>query len=118
MRSGADVVKGSQAGNTPQMGDASGVDDGHANVVDQLLLNQECAVVDGVEDFADGQGRGCVLSNETEVFLHLRRGRIFEPKQLKFLDALAETRSFNGPQAMMRIMQQVEVESIARAHRI
>src|SRR5882762_11004413 len=51
---GADVIEVSEAGDFSQMGNSAGVDDRDADVIDQLFLDELLAIVDGVEDFADG----------------------------------------------------------------
>src|ERR1700730_14257075 len=55
---GADLVHLGEAGNFSEMGNSAGVHYGGADVIDELLLNELLAIVDGVEDFADGKRRG------------------------------------------------------------
>ena len=49
---GADVVERGKVGGLFCVGDAAAVDDGHADVVDQLMADEVVGVPDGVEDFA------------------------------------------------------------------
>jgi hypothetical protein len=42
------------------MADAAGAHDGRADVIDELFLDQELAILNHVEDFAHGQWRGRV----------------------------------------------------------
>src|SRR5438105_2047130 len=50
---GAHVVQLRKAGNLPQMRNAARMHNSRANVVDQLLLNQQLTIVDRVEHFSD-----------------------------------------------------------------
>ena len=50
---GADVVEVGQSGDPAQVGEAAGMDDGGADEVDQLLLDQGAGVPDAVEHLAE-----------------------------------------------------------------
>ena len=86
------------------------VHDGHADVVDQLLFDQLRAVVDRVEHFADRDRRRRVLADGAERRLVLRRDRILEPEQAVRLEALAQPRGFDRRQAVVHVVEQVDVE--------
>src|SRR5215467_4388562 len=82
MAASADVVNLGERSDLAKMGDSPGVYHGDADVVDELLLNEKLTIVDGVEDFAHGDGRCGMAADETETFLHLRRSRILEPEEM------------------------------------
>ena len=113
MAAGADVVEVGEAGDPPQVGDPAGVDDGGADVVDQLLLDQLLAVPDRVEDLADRErGRG-VLADQTEVGLVLGRHRVLQPERAVRLEVLAEPRRLDRRQPVVDVVQQVDVPARA-----
>ena len=89
MRSCADVIDFSQIGNFSQVRDSAGVNHGCADIVDQLFLNQRLAIVDGVEHFADRQGRGGVLTDDAKTFLQFCGDGIFKPEQVGRFQFLA-----------------------------
>ena len=113
---GTYLIEGGQIGNAAQMRDAAGVGNGHADVVDQLFLNQLLAVPDRVEHFADGNRRHGVLTDQAEGFLVFCRGRVFQPEQAVFFNRLAQPRGFNGRQAVVHIVQQMRLETEFFAH--
>src|ERR1700687_6203242 len=106
---GADQVNLGKAGNFSQMGNSTGVHDGGADVIDELLLNELLAVVDGVENFADGERRGGVAANQAKAFLQLGGDGIFEPEEMVGFELFAEAGGFDGREAVMRVMEQMEV---------
>src|SRR5258708_40101990 len=55
MRAGLYLIQLGQRSDFSEMGDASCVHDCSSNVVNQLLLDEPVAVVDGVENFAGGE---------------------------------------------------------------
>src|SRR5258708_40332004 len=67
------------------------------------------AIVDGVEDFADGERRGGVGENEAKTFLQLGRRGIFEPEEMIWLERFTEAGGFDGREAVMRIVEEVKV---------
>ena len=73
-----------------QVGDAAGVHHRGADVVDELLLDQLLAVIDGVEHFAHRQRRGGVLADQAEPLLQFRRRGILQPEQMVRLQFLAQ----------------------------
>jgi len=79
---GADLVQLGKAGDFLQMRDASGVDHGGSDEINQLLLNQLLAIENRVENFADGERSGGVLTYEPETFLQFRGRRILEPEEM------------------------------------
>ena len=84
---------------------------GGPDVINELFLDELLAIINGIEDFTDGQRCRGVLPDEAEAFLHLRRNRIFEPEQMKRFEALPQARRFNRRKAMMRIVQQVKIRA-------
>ena len=77
MTTGAHLVQAGQVGNDPQVCNATGVRDGGADVVDQLLLDEIFAVPYRVENLAHRQRCGGVMANELEGFLVLGGRRVF-----------------------------------------
>ena len=53
---GADVVERGEVGGLFGVGEAAAMDDGHADVVDELVADEVVRVPDGVEDLAGGDG--------------------------------------------------------------
>src|SRR6266404_6175188 len=91
------------------MGNSACVHYGGADVIDELLLNELLAIVDGVEDFADGERRGGVAANQAKTFLQLGRRGIFEPEEMIWLELFTEAGGFDGREAVMRIVEEVKV---------
>ncbi len=60
-----------------------------ADVVDELLADQRLVVPHGVEDLADGQRRGGVLTDQPQRLLVLRRRAVLQPEQVVRLQRLA-----------------------------
>src|SRR5712664_1785877 len=84
---------------------------GSPDVINQLFLDELLAIVNGIEDFTDGQRCSRVLPDEAEAFLQLRRNWIFEPEQLKRFEALPQAPCFNWCEPVMRVVQQVKIRS-------
>ena len=74
MTPGAHLVQFGEVGDLHEVRQATGVDDGRADVVDQLLLDQLMTVEDRVEHLAHGQRRRGVPPDETERRPVLRQG--------------------------------------------
>src|SRR3546814_8716374 len=85
---------------------------GSPGLVDELILDELAAVVDGVEDFADGNGRHGMLPDQLQPLLILRRRRIFHPEQAVGLEALAETCRLHGRQPMMHVVLEMDAEAV------
>ena len=62
-----------------------------------------------VEHLAHGQWRSGVLADQAEIGLVLGRHRILQPEQPVRLEVPAQTRRFDRCQAMMHVVQQVDV---------
>ena len=105
MRSRPHVVQLGERRDFPQVADPPAVHDGHADVVDQLFLDELLAVVDGVEHFAHRDRRRRVLANRAERRLILRRHWILEPEQPVRLETLAEPRGLDRRKAVMHVVQ-------------
>jgi hypothetical protein len=88
------LVQFGQTGNLSQVRNSSRMHNRGPDVIDELLLDQLLAIENGIENFADGERRGGVLTDETKTFLQLRRNRIFKPKQVIRLEALSEAPRF------------------------
>src|SRR5258708_36656719 len=78
------------------MGNSACVHYGGADVIDELLLNELLAIVDGVEDFADGERRGGVAANQAKTFLQLGRRGIFEPEEMIWLELFSPAGGLRG----------------------
>ena len=87
------------------MGQAPAVDHRHSQVVDQLLLDQNVRVPDGIENFTDRQRRCRVLTNQPEALLQLRGHRVFEPEEMIRFETLPQPRCFDGSQSMVNIVK-------------
>jgi hypothetical protein len=87
------------------MRDAAGVYDGGSNVSDQLFFDELLAIVDAIEDVTDGERRGCVLADDPEPLLQLRRNSILELEQMIGIEFFAEAGGLDRSQAMMRIVK-------------
>ena len=111
MGSGFHLMHLRQVRDFSQVSDASRVNDRGPDVVDELLLNELLTIEDRVEHLADGNRRGRVLADQPESRLQFRGRRIFEPEKMVRLESLAQTRSLDRRQAMMRIVQQLHVGS-------
>src|ERR1700722_835814 len=109
MAAGADVIEIREIGDLLQMGESAGVNDGHADVVDPLVADKIVRVPDGVEDFADSDGGGVAGSDDLAAISHFGGGWIFEPEKMKWFEFFPETRSFNGSEAMVAVVEQVQI---------
>src|SRR4029077_5568985 len=109
MTTGANLIQLGEAGDFSQVGNSACVHDGGADVIDELFLDELLAIEDGVENFADGERRGGVAANQAKTLLQLGGGGIFEPEEMVRLELFAEAGGFDGREAVMRVMEQVEV---------
>ena len=117
VRAGAHAGRARRGGDLAQVGDAAGVHDRGADVVDELLLDQLLAVVDRVEHLADRERRRRVLADQPEALLVLGRRRVLQPEQVVRLERLAEPRRLDRRQAVVHVVQQVQVGPEALAQR-
>ena len=106
---GADVVEGGEVGGLFGVGDAAAVDDGHADVVDELVADEVVGVPDGVEDFAYGDGCCGVVADEFEAFLQFGGAGVFEPEEVVGLEGFAEARGFDGGEAVVDVVEEMDV---------
>src|SRR4051812_15554827 len=102
------VIQVRECRNLLQRGDAAAVNR-HAEIVDQLFGDQELRIPDGVEDLADGERRRGVLTDDAESLLKFRRDGILHPEQMMGLERLSKTRRLDGSQAVMHVVQQVNI---------
>ncbi len=65
------------------------------------------AIIDAVEDFADGNRRRRVLPDRAESLLELGRDRVFHPEEMIRLEALPEPRGLDRPQPVMDVVEQL-----------
>src|SRR5580692_1338640 len=100
VEAGADVVKGGEVGGLFGVGNAASVDDGHADVVDELVADEIVSVPEGVKDFAGGYGGRCVAADEFEAFLEFGGAGVFHPEEVVGFEGLAEARGFDGGEAV------------------
>ena len=114
---GAHLVELGERGDLAQMRDAAGVDHRGADVVDQLVLDQLLAVPDRVEHLADRDRRHGMLADQPERFLVLGRRRVLDPEHAQRLERLAEPRRLDRREAVVHVVQQVEVEAEFLAQR-
>src|SRR5437016_4707881 len=109
VRSGTHLVDFGQGRNLLEMSDSTGVNNGRADVVDELLLNQGVAIVDGVKDLSYGERGSSVAADEPEPLLQFGGGWIFEPEEMIWFQRFAQTRGLNRAEAVMGIMQQMNL---------
>lgn len=116
MGAGAHLVQRGEVEDPPQVGDAAGVHDGGAYVVDELFGDQVLNVPDRVHHLADRDRCRRVLPDEPEGLLVLGRGGVLHPEQPAALDALAEPRGLDRGQPVVHVVQQMEAEAEAFPH--
>src|SRR5208283_2069697 len=75
---------------------APGVDNRGSNVINQLLLDQLLAIVNGIEHLADGQRSCRMLANQPETLLQFCGRRIFQPEQMIAFKLLSCPRRFDA----------------------
>ena len=73
------------------------------------------AVPDRVEYLAYRERRHRMIADEFEAFLILRGRGIFQPEQAIRLEITREARRFDRAQAMMHVVQQLDVRSVILA---
>src|SRR5215813_10802469 len=100
------------------MCDAPGVNGRHANVIDELLGNQSSRVPDRGENFADRQWRRRMLAHDSVPFLQFARYSVFKPEQMIGFETFSKTRRFDRREAMMSIVQEMNVVSELHAKRL
>src|ERR1700723_836990 len=76
----AHMINLSQGGDLLEMPQPSTVYYGHAEVVDQLFLDQKVRIPNRVEDFADREWRRRMPTNNAEALLQFRGHGIFQPE--------------------------------------
>src|SRR5207245_2348994 len=99
------------------MRDAAAVYDRHANVIDELLGNQDPRVPNGAENLADRQRRCGVLAHDAVTFLQLSGHRVFQPEQMIGLETLSQARRFDWREPVMRVVQKMNVTAIFHTKR-
>src|ERR1700676_1399324 len=107
--SGTDVIYVGEAGDFSEMRNSAGVPDSRADIVDQLFVNELLAIVDGVENLADGERCGGVSPYQAKTFLQLGGRGIFEPKQVIRLELFAEAAGFDRCKPVMRVVKKMQV---------
>src|SRR5579871_1804248 len=105
------MIEVGEACDASQMCDAAGMHHGHTDVVDQLFFDQVLRVPNRVEHLADGKRRRGMRSDEAKGFGILRRHRILEPEKTIWLEILAESRRFDRSQAVMHVVQQMDIRT-------
>src|SRR5277367_3167335 len=81
----------------------------HTEVVDELFLNQNVRIPNGIENFANSQRRSRVASNDAEAFLQLCGHCVLEPEQVIGLQTLSQPRCLDRSQSMMNVVEQVKI---------
>lgn len=115
VEAGAHLMQRGKIGQPAHMRDAAGMDNGGADVVDQLLLDQVLAVPERIEHLAHRQRRYRVLANHFERALVFRRGGVLQPEQAVRLQVATQARSFDRCEAVMRIVQQFDLIAVVGA---
>src|SRR5262249_35044685 len=101
------------------MSDSAGMHHGCPDIVNELFLNELLTIIDAVENFSSSQRSGRMLANNPKALLYFSRRGIFEPEQMRGFQFLAQSRSFDWCQAMMRIVQKVQMrpEFFSQSHK-
>ena len=95
------------------MGQTTGVGDGGTHVVDELFLDQGDVIAPRVDNLADGDRRGGVLTHDAQEFLILLGwSGVFHPEQVVRLERFAEASCLNRAQTVVGIVQQDEVLAV------
>src|SRR5579872_4703794 len=97
------------------MGNSAAVYNGHAQVIDELLGNEQVRIPDGIEDLADRQRRGRMLADEPVRLLQLAGNRVFHPEKMIRFEALSQPRRLDRRQPVMNVVEQVKILSILHA---
>ena len=109
VEAGADVVEGGEVGGLLEVGDAASVHDRHADVVDPLVADEVVGVPEGVEDFAGRDGGGGVSADELEASLEFGGAGVFEPEEVVRLEGFAKAGGFDGGEAVVDVVEEVDV---------
>src|SRR3546814_9753483 len=104
-----------EIGDAAQMGDAAGMDDGGADIVDQLVLDQLAAIPDGVEDLTDRERGHRMLADQAERLLILGGGRILQPEQPIGFERLAQSGRLDRRQAVVNVVKQLDLVTVRHA---
>ncbi|MNC81579.1 hypothetical protein D3C75_1347500 [compost metagenome] len=72
--------------------------------------------MDGVEHLANGQRCGGVLANQAKALLVFGRRAVFQPEQVVRLHGLAQTPRFDRRQAMVHVVEDMQVVAKTFAH--
>ncbi len=110
MRTRAHLVELGQVRDSAQVCYATGMHR-RPDEINQLLLDQELAVINRVELFANCQQSRGVAPNQPERFLHLRRRWILHPKQAIQFEIFAQVRRLIRRQAVRHVVQHVQVRA-------
>src|SRR5215831_16290211 len=105
MAARAHVINISKRGDLLQMRQPTTVHDSHAQVIDQLLRDQNVGIPDRVENFANSEGYHRVLADQAEAFLQFSRDRVLQPKQMIRFEALAQPCRFDRSEAMVYVVE-------------
>jgi len=97
------------------MRDPATVDNGHPYIINKLLGDQNVDIPHRVKNFANRQWRSRVLANNAKSFLQFRGDRVFQPKEMLWLQTLAQSSRLDWPQPVMNVVEQLDVIAILRA---
>src|SRR5580704_18063374 len=84
---------------------ASAADDGHTQVINQLLADQGFGIPNRVENFSHCQRRCGVLANDAKALLQLRRYCVLQPEKMIWLQFFSQTSSLDRSEPVVRVMQ-------------
>src|SRR5277367_6644427 len=85
------------------------------DIVYELLLDELLAIPDAVKYLADGKRRGRVLAQQAKRGLIVRGNGIFQPEQPVRLQISTQPSGLDGRQAVMTVVQQIDVPAERRA---
>src|SRR5688572_29347110 len=115
MEAGAHLMKRGEVRDTPHVRDAACMNDGRADEVDELLLNELFAIPDGIEHLTYRERRDSVTADNLERRLIVRGSGIFHPEETIRLKVAPEARGFDGREPVMHVMKQLDIRAVIDA---
>ena len=113
-----DLVLGRVIEQLFEVGDPAGVRHGATHVVDELLADEQLVVPHRIEDLADRERGGGVLTDEPQRLLVLRRRAVLEPEQVVRFEGLAELCGLDGCHPVVAVVQQRKLRTELVAYRL
>src|SRR5579864_9335747 len=109
MTASAHVIDLRHGSDLPKVCQTTAVNHGHAEIVDQLLGDEDVRVPNRVEDFSNRNWRSRMLPDGAEAFLQFRGNWVFQPEQVIWLEALSQSCCLDWRQPVVNVVKQVQV---------